>query len=96
MAVPVDLSPHAALDLEEIAAYIARDDEVAAERWVERLATRALRLGTHPRSGRVVPEYREPNIREVIVGNYRIIYKIEPARVPVLKFVEGHKRVFRR
>ncbi len=96
MPVPVELTPHAALDLEDIAAYIARDDAVAAERWVARLVDRAVRVGAHPNSGRMVPEYGEPDVREVFVGTYRIIYRVEPARVLILKFIEGHHRVRRR
>ena len=96
MALPVELSPLAAIDLEEIAAYIAEDDPIAAERWVERLVARAARVRTFPGSGREVPEFRDPTVREVFLGEYRIIYKIEATRVLVLKFIEGHQRLKRR
>jgi len=96
VALPVELSPHAAIDLEEIAEYIAEDDAVAAERWVERLIARAARVGLYPRSGREVPELGDATVREVFLGNYRIVYKLESARVLVLKFVEGHQRLKRR
>lgn len=96
MPVPVELTPHAALDLEDIAAHIARDDAVAAERWVARLVDRAVRVGGQPRSGRMVPEYGDPDVREVFLGAYRIIYKVEPTRVLILKFIEGHHRLRRR
>lgn len=96
MALQVELSPHAAIDLEDIAAHIARDDPEAAARWVDQLAARALRVGTYPRAGRAVPEYREPTIREVFVGNYRIISRVEPTRILILKFVEGHRPMLRR
>ena len=92
MALPVELSPHAVLDLEDIAEPIARDDPEAADRWVVRLANRARRVGAFPRSGRMVPEYGEPNIREVFVGAYRIIYRLDPARVLILKCLAGHQR----
>ena len=96
MALLVELSPHAVFDLEDIAEHIAHDDPDAAERWVLRLAARARRVGAFPRSGRMVPEYGDPSVREVFLGNYRIIYKVEPARVLILKFIEGHKRPIRR
>ncbi|HVV88316.1 MAG TPA: type II toxin-antitoxin system RelE/ParE family toxin [Kofleriaceae bacterium] len=83
-------------DLEQIAAHIALDDPDTAERWVLRLAARARRIGAFPRSGRVVAEYREPSIREVFLGNHRIIYRVDPSRMLVLKFLEGHKRALRR
>jgi toxin ParE1/3/4 len=49
--------------------YIAHDDLVTAEKW-------ALKLIEQPESGRIVPEYNEPNLRELIFGNYRVIYRI--------------------
>ena len=44
-----------------------------------------------PHSGRVVPEFAQEDIREVIVGNYRIVYRIEAKDVVVLTVFEGHK-----
>ena len=33
------------------------------------------RLERFPESGRIVPEKNEPSIREIILGNYRIVYR---------------------
>ncbi len=96
MALPVELSPHAVLDLEEIAAHIAADDPAAAERSVIRLAMRARKVDRFPRADRMVREYGAPTIREVLLGNDRIIYRLEAARGLVLKFLEGHKPALRR
>lgn len=91
----VDVADEAKRDLEEIAAFIARDDEDAALRWVDRLVNRALDLARAPRSGRVVPELGESDIRQVLVRPYRIVYRIEPQRVLVLTMIEGHRRLRR-
>ena len=78
-------------DLLEIAGYIARDDPAAARRWVERLRDRARRAAELPMSGRVVPEIGRPDIREVFVRNYRIVYRVLEVEVHVLTVFEGHR-----
>ncbi len=56
--------------------YIAQDDVVTAEKWALKLIEKTDQLIEQPESGRIVPEYNEPNLRELIIGNYRIIYRI--------------------
>lgn len=57
--------------------YIAHDSYPVAEKWAENLMAETDRLITQPNSGRIVPEYNEENLREIISGNYRIIYRIK-------------------
>ncbi len=71
--------------------YIAQDDVVAAEGWAARLMQRTRSLGAFPESGRRVPERPRSPLREVIVGNYRIVYRIGTKRVEVLTVFEGHR-----
>lgn len=61
-------------DLVAIAEYISRDSMKYARRQVSILRQRVKILIKHPESGRVVPELDNPAIRELIQGNYRIIY----------------------
>jgi toxin ParE1/3/4 len=91
--VKTDFSPAALADLEEIGLYIARDNPRAAEVWVDRLVDRAEKAAFQPRGGRVVPEVGDPDIREVFLRTYRIIYRIEPGRILVLTIIEGHQRL---
>lgn len=63
-------------DMESIAAYIARDSEFHAAKQVEQFLHDAQYLRTFPRGGRMVPEVGHPSLREVIVGNYRMMYRI--------------------
>ncbi|TVQ65885.1 MAG: type II toxin-antitoxin system RelE/ParE family toxin [Balneolaceae bacterium] len=56
--------------------YIARDDAATAEKWALKLIEKTDQLIEQPESGRIVPEYNEPNLRELIFGNYRVIYRI--------------------
>ena len=89
----VEYSPEARDDLESIFDFIAIDDPLAAASWTERLIERAESAGRFPRKGRVVPEVGDRDVREVFLGTYRIIYRIEPARVFVLTILEGHQRL---
>lgn len=63
--------------VKEFIDYIARDSVEIAEKWAENLISETDRLILQPRSGRRVPEFRDENLREIISGNYRIIYRIK-------------------
>jgi len=70
--------------LEEYADYIALDKPTAALKWAESIQESANNLADFPKMGRQVPEIRRKDIREVIKGNYRIIYRIEENYVSIL------------
>jgi len=89
----VEYSPTALFDLEDIADYIAQDNPISAEQWVDKLMAAAEKVARHPRSGRAVPEVDDTKIREVIVGEYRIVYRLEEKRLLVLTVIEGHRRL---
>jgi toxin ParE1/3/4 len=72
----VFLSVDALSDLERIVTYIARHNAVAAEQMGNQLLDAALSLHTFPERGRMVPEHRRPELREIIFRSYRIIYQI--------------------
>jgi addiction module RelE/StbE family toxin len=65
-------------DLKSIHFYISQDSKIYADRFVNKLVSRVKQLHNHPQSGRVVPEFHIETIRELIEGNYRIIYEIKP------------------
>lgn len=78
-------------DLECIGDYVAQDNPGAANRLVSRLWTRVAALRTHPRLGRMVPEMIDETLREVIEGNYRIVYKLGEDSIAILTVFEGHR-----
>ena len=77
MAYRLTWSPAARFDLREIFAYIAEDDPATAGRFVRSLFCAVERLPCFPESGRIVPEFRDPAIREVIRRPCRIVYRIK-------------------
>lgn len=72
-------------DLRSIHEFIARDSRRYADRYIEILIERVDQLENFPRSGRVVPEFGSPSIRELIEGNYRIVYKVSASQVAILR-----------
>ena len=64
-------------DLKSIAEYISKDSVKYASLTLERIIDVIKYLENNPRMGRMVPEVgKNDRIREIIFGNYRIIYKI--------------------
>ena len=63
-------------DLSEIGEYVATDSPKYAELLVAKLYHKVEILVTHENIGRKVPEVDKENLRELIEGNYRIIYEI--------------------
>ena len=78
-------------DLIDIGHYIARDKPGAARRWVERLRRSARTAAKQPFAGRRVPEVGRDTVREVLVGNYRIVYEIQKKEIRILTVFEGHR-----
>jgi addiction module RelE/StbE family toxin len=82
-------SPLAVDRASEIAEYIAQDNPSAAENWVNAVFTNVEQLNKFPESGRIVPEINNYFFRELIYGNYRIVYRIEENRVSILTIRHG-------
>ncbi len=78
-------------DLVGIARFVANDNVSAARRWVNRLRKQARRAAQFPRSGRIVPEFGRPDIRELIVRNYRIVYRVLENEIHILTVFEAHR-----
>jgi len=66
-------TPQAADDLEATCLFIARDSPQLAATFADRVFRATDRLASYPRSGRTVAELGIENIREIIVGSYRVI-----------------------
>jgi plasmid stabilization system protein ParE len=61
----------------EFVDYIAQDNYSTAEQWALELMSKTDKLAYYPRLGRIVPEYDEETLREILVGNYRLPYRIK-------------------
>jgi addiction module RelE/StbE family toxin len=82
-------SPLAVDRASEIADYISRDKPSAAEKWIDTLFSKVEMLKASPEMGRVVPETNNHQIREIIYGNFRIIYHIDRKQISILTVRHG-------
>ena len=89
MARTVSWTETATQDLEEAAAFINRDSRFYAAALVREARAAARALPTFAERGRVVPESGAPDIRELFISNYRLIYQVTVDHVFILAFVHG-------
>lgn len=75
----------------EIADYIAQDKPSAAEKWIDTVFSKVEQLKSSPEIGRIVPEINDSQFRELIYGNYRIIYRIETKQISILTIRHGRQ-----
>jgi plasmid stabilization system protein ParE len=87
-------APQAIEDAEAIRAYVARDSPHYADLVVERIVAAVSLLASSPRSGRVVPEVGDESLRELIHGNYRIVYRLGRDTIEIVTVFHG-ARLFR-
>ena len=73
--------------------YVAQNSESYANRLVDRLTRRSEQIGLFPQSGRMVPEYKRADIREVIERPYRIIYRVKENQIDVLSVVHSAQQL---
>ncbi len=74
--VEINWTPRSLDDLENIAIYISKGSHKYARLTIYRLFNAVDVLIDTPRIGRIVPEFKDSSIRELIRGNYRIVYRI--------------------
>lgn len=82
----------AVCQLEAIRDFLAQTSLEYSISIVERLYNRSVKIGSFPRSGRMVPEYEIENVRQVIESNYRVIYLIVDARVEILAIIHTSRQ----
>ena len=82
-------SPLATQNAHALASFIAQDKPIAAMQWLEGLFERVELLQVLPESGRVVPEISISSIREIIFGQYRVVYRLEGEQIMILTVRHG-------
>ncbi len=82
-------SPLAVERASEIVGYIAQDKPMAAEKWIHTVFSKVEQLRSNPEIGRIVPEINDRQFRELIYGNYQIVYHIEAKQISILTIGHG-------
>ncbi len=72
-------------DLKSIHDYISKDSTRYATEMVERIIQRVDQLEDFPKSGRIVPEFNNESIRELIIENYRIVYIVSEQFISIAR-----------
>jgi len=80
-------------DLRSIRRFIERDSPRYGRLVAERLFEATELIALFPQGGRKVPEVDDESIRELIVGEYRVVYRLE-GEVAVLLTIFRSSRLF--
>ena len=83
----------AAEDLLAIKEYISEDSPDRAEVWVLELFNAGKSLVGLPTRGRIVPEFKQENLRELLIDNYRLVYRIKKTSIEIITVFEGHRQL---
>ena len=81
-------SRRAEADLDEITAYIARDNPARAVTYVRELREHCRRLIAFPEARRLRPELGE-GVRLSVFGNYVVLYVVHPDLLEIRRVVHG-------
>ncbi len=89
MARPVVWTELAWQDLERAVETIAQDSPTYAAGFARRVWERAQSLDELSYRGRAVPELEDPDVRELILASYRLLYELRGETVDVLGLIHG-------
>ena len=85
-AITIRFAESAVADLEEIKRwYTEQGVPDVGDRLVATLFERIEALREHPDIGRIVPEFDQPFLRELVQPPFRIVYRREPKKVSVVR-----------
>lgn len=87
----VEWSEPAKKDLRQIHDYIAEDSRFYAKKVINEIVEKSESLNDFPQIGRVVPEIEDPNIRELFIYSYRLIYETLPENLTILAIVHSKR-----
>jgi len=82
--------------LDDAVSHIALESRSAAQRLLIQALDAASSLDIFGERGRVVPEFDQPNVRQLLVQRYRLIYEVAPTQVRILAFIHGARDLTRR
>lgn len=89
MARKIIWSDEALSDIEALADYISKDSPYYAAAFIRDIIEASRTLDDFAHRGRIVPELNDPDIRELLIGNYRLIYRITKSEIIITTLVHG-------
>ena len=82
-------------NMQDIFDFIAKDSILFADKELEKIIKRVEVLRTFPESGKIVPEYNLSSRRELIEGNYRIVYHINADNSIGIETIHHHSKLLK-
>ncbi len=80
-------------DIESIRDYIARDSDLYASSFIEKILYAVEKLENFPMIGRVIPEANNQDLRELLFQNYRIMYRIHHDTIQIIAVIRGSRDI---
>ena len=77
-------SPQALEKAGELTNFIAEDSVNRANKWIETIFEKVEQLETLPMIGRKLPDQDDDNLRQLIIDNYHVIYRITKKEIRIL------------
>ncbi len=75
--------------LHSVLEYISEDSPDAAGHFLGVVLDTAQSLSFLSERGRIVPEFQQPELREIFVYSYRLLYHVTQAEVHIVAFLHG-------
>lgn len=91
--VEIKWTSNALEELDDIANYISKDSFNYAQIVIKQIYEMVSHLKQFPKIGRKVPEYNNPNLREILYKNYRIIYLMKENCLEIISVIHGNRRL---
>jgi plasmid stabilization system protein ParE len=90
--VEITWTTTAAETLEKLCVYIARDSPYYAQKVAKDILKATEKLAFFPKQGKKVPELNRPDMREILLYSYRLIYKVESNRIYILRLLHVRQK----
>ena len=88
--ITIVITETAYADLEDIESYISLDSPTIARRFISKIFDKITQLQIFPISGKIVREFNDLSIRELLLDRYRIVYKVDSeTQITVLRVIHG-------
>jgi plasmid stabilization system protein ParE len=93
VARAVEWAGRAKSDLRLVVEYIRRNSPESARAFLTQVFQTTRSLSTFSERGRVVPDLNDPEVREVLVGRYRVFYEVHPDAVWIMRVLHTSQDV---
>ena len=86
--------PQSLEDIEELRTKAAQSSEQGAARFVARMFIGADQLQEFPELGRIVPRFNRRDVRELILGSHKLVYRLVGDDVEILAVLYGAQEFY--